>query len=273
MLSVGDHDFDTPSETVEACVAAVRGGHHHYTQLPGIPGAARGDGQDLDAGDRRRHHRRQCDRHAGRPVGALRRRARRARPRRPRGRGGALLRHLPRHVPRRRRRFHRRRSCCRRRLPAARRGDRESADAEDQGDPPQHAEQPDRCGLFACRARRHRRALPPPRSLAPVRRGLLDAGRRRACLAARAGRHGGAHAGHQLAVEEPRHDRLAHRLADRPGRLHHADGQPQPRLHLRAQRLRQPRRDRCTGQRLRRRADRRALRQAGARSSSTRCAA
>ena len=37
MLSVGDHDFDTPPETVEACVAAVRGGFHHYTQLPGIP--------------------------------------------------------------------------------------------------------------------------------------------------------------------------------------------------------------------------------------------
>jgi arginine:pyruvate transaminase len=37
MLSVGDHDFDTPSETVEACVAALRAGHHHYTQLPGIP--------------------------------------------------------------------------------------------------------------------------------------------------------------------------------------------------------------------------------------------
>jgi len=37
MLSVGDHDFDTPSETVEACVRAVRGGHHHYTQLPGVP--------------------------------------------------------------------------------------------------------------------------------------------------------------------------------------------------------------------------------------------
>jgi arginine:pyruvate transaminase len=37
MLSVGDHDFDTPTETVEACVAAVRGGFHHYTQLPGIP--------------------------------------------------------------------------------------------------------------------------------------------------------------------------------------------------------------------------------------------
>ncbi len=37
MLSVGDHDFDTPAETVEACVTALRGGHHHYTQLPGIP--------------------------------------------------------------------------------------------------------------------------------------------------------------------------------------------------------------------------------------------
>jgi arginine:pyruvate transaminase len=37
MLSVGDHDFDTPQETVETCVKAVRGGHHHYTQLPGIP--------------------------------------------------------------------------------------------------------------------------------------------------------------------------------------------------------------------------------------------
>ncbi|MCX7306225.1 MAG: pyridoxal phosphate-dependent aminotransferase [Hyphomicrobiales bacterium] len=37
MLSVGDHDFDTPNETVEACVAAVRAGHHHYTELPGAP--------------------------------------------------------------------------------------------------------------------------------------------------------------------------------------------------------------------------------------------
>lgn len=37
MLSVGDHDFDTPGQTIEACVTAVRGGHHHYTQLPGIP--------------------------------------------------------------------------------------------------------------------------------------------------------------------------------------------------------------------------------------------
>jgi arginine:pyruvate transaminase len=37
MLSVGDHDFDTPSETVEAAVTYVRGGYHHYTQLPGLP--------------------------------------------------------------------------------------------------------------------------------------------------------------------------------------------------------------------------------------------
>ncbi|MFD9896697.1 pyridoxal phosphate-dependent aminotransferase [Mesorhizobium sp. NPDC059025] len=37
MLSVGDHDFHTPTETVEAGVAALRAGHHHYTQLPGIP--------------------------------------------------------------------------------------------------------------------------------------------------------------------------------------------------------------------------------------------
>lgn len=37
MLSVGDHDFHTPDETVEACIAALRAGHHHYTQLPGLP--------------------------------------------------------------------------------------------------------------------------------------------------------------------------------------------------------------------------------------------
>jgi arginine:pyruvate transaminase len=37
MLSVGDHDFDTPQETVEAAVKYVRAGYHHYTQLPGLP--------------------------------------------------------------------------------------------------------------------------------------------------------------------------------------------------------------------------------------------
>ncbi|MBN9071283.1 MAG: pyridoxal phosphate-dependent aminotransferase [Rhizobiales bacterium] len=37
MLSVGDHDFPTPAETVEACVTALREGHHHYTELAGLP--------------------------------------------------------------------------------------------------------------------------------------------------------------------------------------------------------------------------------------------
>ncbi|MGN6583047.1 MAG: pyridoxal phosphate-dependent aminotransferase [Rhizobiaceae bacterium] len=37
MLSVGDHDFPTPSETVEACIKALRDGYHHYTPLPGLP--------------------------------------------------------------------------------------------------------------------------------------------------------------------------------------------------------------------------------------------
>jgi len=37
MLSVGDHDFDTPEGTVDACVDALRSGKHHYIQLPGLP--------------------------------------------------------------------------------------------------------------------------------------------------------------------------------------------------------------------------------------------
>ena len=41
MVTAGDHDFPTPAETVEACVAAVRAGHHHYTQLEGIPALRR----------------------------------------------------------------------------------------------------------------------------------------------------------------------------------------------------------------------------------------
>ncbi|GIL00868.1 MAG: aminotransferase [Alphaproteobacteria bacterium] len=35
MCSIGDHDFPTPEPSVEACVAAVRAGHHHYTGLAG----------------------------------------------------------------------------------------------------------------------------------------------------------------------------------------------------------------------------------------------
>lgn len=37
MMSVGDHEFPTPKETVEACVRELRSGHHHYTQLAGLP--------------------------------------------------------------------------------------------------------------------------------------------------------------------------------------------------------------------------------------------
>lgn len=37
ILSVGDHEFSTPEETVEACVNAVRGGYHHYTMISGMP--------------------------------------------------------------------------------------------------------------------------------------------------------------------------------------------------------------------------------------------
>lgn len=36
MMTAGDHDFDTPEGTVEACIAALHAGHHHYTQLPGL---------------------------------------------------------------------------------------------------------------------------------------------------------------------------------------------------------------------------------------------
>lgn len=36
-LTVGDHDFPAAAEAVEACVEAVRAGHHHYTDLQGMP--------------------------------------------------------------------------------------------------------------------------------------------------------------------------------------------------------------------------------------------
>ena len=218
MLSVGDHDFDTPSETVEACVTALRAGHHHYTQLPGMPRlrAAMAKLSTQCTGIEttvRPGHRR-----ARRTVGALCRRPRRRRPRRPRHRRRALLRHLSRHLPLGRRRLHRGRGARRRRLPADTRGDRGGDPAQHPRHPDEHAQQPDRRRLFARDAGGHRRRLPRPRSLAALRRGLLDAGRRRARLAAQPARHGGAHAGHQLHVEEPRHDRLAHRLDHRARR-------------------------------------------------------
>lgn len=37
MVTAGDHDFDTPAETVAACERALHAGHHHYTQLEGMP--------------------------------------------------------------------------------------------------------------------------------------------------------------------------------------------------------------------------------------------
>ncbi len=37
MLSIGDHDFRTPEPSVEACISALRAGHHHYTDLSGLP--------------------------------------------------------------------------------------------------------------------------------------------------------------------------------------------------------------------------------------------
>src|SRR5690606_36450081 len=37
MLSVGDHEFPTPRATVDACIEALNAGHHHYTQLAGLP--------------------------------------------------------------------------------------------------------------------------------------------------------------------------------------------------------------------------------------------
>ncbi len=130
MLSVGDHDFDTPSETVEACVGAVRAGYHHYTQLPGIPRLREAMARISThctgvATTRRADHR-----HAGRPGGALLRRAGRARSGRPRDRGRALLRHLSWHVPAAGADFTVVEAEAERRFPAARRGDRDGAEAQ-----------------------------------------------------------------------------------------------------------------------------------------------
>lgn len=41
MLTAGDHDFPTPAATVAACEQVLREGHHHYTQLEGIPALRR----------------------------------------------------------------------------------------------------------------------------------------------------------------------------------------------------------------------------------------
>lgn len=37
MVAIGDHDFSTPIQTVEACKNALDAGHHGYTAIAGIP--------------------------------------------------------------------------------------------------------------------------------------------------------------------------------------------------------------------------------------------
>ena len=219
MLSVGDHDFDTPSETVEACVRAVRGGFHHYTQLPGIPRLREAMAR-LDPLHRRGDAPAQVIATPGGQAalyaavqGVL-------------DPGGHAIVVAPYYAT----------------YPGTFRAAGAGftvveARAEDGFQPRAEAIakalQPNTRAILVNTpnnptgavysphsARRARRHLPPARSLAALRRGLLDARRRRASVAARPARHGRAHSGHQLDVEEPRHDRLAHRLADRPARPH-----------------------------------------------------
>ena len=239
MLSVGDHDFDTPCETVEACVKAVRAGHHHYTQLPGIPrlreamarASTRCTGVETSPVEVIVTPGGQLALYAA--VQAY------TRPRRPCCGGGALLCDLSRDLPRGRGGLHRGRGRGRRRLPAARRGDRSGAKAEYAGHPHQHTEQPNRRHLFAREPGGHRKALRPERDLWLLSDEVYwTLGGGRSCLAARPARHGRADAGHQLHVEEPRHDRLAHRLADRARKHDLASGQPQPCDDLWPHRLR-----------------------------------
>ncbi|CAN0582975.1 unnamed protein product, partial [Laminaria digitata] len=35
MVTVGDHDFPTPAETVDACIEALHAGYHNYSELSG----------------------------------------------------------------------------------------------------------------------------------------------------------------------------------------------------------------------------------------------
>ncbi len=37
MTSIGEHDFDPPHETINACKQALDNGHHNYTDIPGKP--------------------------------------------------------------------------------------------------------------------------------------------------------------------------------------------------------------------------------------------
>ena len=37
MTSIGEHDFDAPGQTIEACKTALDTGHHNYSDIPGKP--------------------------------------------------------------------------------------------------------------------------------------------------------------------------------------------------------------------------------------------
>ena len=37
MVCIGEHDFDAPAQTIEACKNALDTGHHNYTEIPGKP--------------------------------------------------------------------------------------------------------------------------------------------------------------------------------------------------------------------------------------------
>ncbi len=136
MLSVGDHDFDTPSETVEACVTRrARPAITTTRSFPAFRACARRWRRSRRAAPASRPAPTEVIATPGGQARALCRRAGHARPRRPRHRGGALLRDLSRHLPRGGRGLHRRRGRGRGRLPAARRGDRSGAEAEHARDP------------------------------------------------------------------------------------------------------------------------------------------
>ena len=168
------------------------------------------------------------DRRAGRrPVGAVHRLPVPARARR-RGAGArADVRHLPRDGRGRRRRAGAGAAAGGARLPSRSGCPGRGGDPAHPGDPDQLAAQPDRRGDDPPRARGRGRAVPAPRSLADLRRGLCHAALRgRARRAGRPARHGRAD-GHGLQpLQVACDDRLAGRLADRPAGPGRARRQP-----------------------------------------------
>ena len=118
--SAPDHDFDTPEETVDACIRHLRErGSTHYTPLPASRACERPwqpTPHVLVNG--RRNVRSRGNRHARRPAFPCSPRFRACSTPTIRHRRCALLRHLPRHLPCRRRPLHGSRGPARARLPA-----------------------------------------------------------------------------------------------------------------------------------------------------------